>query len=170
MTKRLPYLAATLALRVAAACLAASPDLVRAQTEGDDVLTRESVWSDPDIPVLGNPTGDLTLVEYFDYQCPVCKEIHSELSRAVREDGQVRLISKGWPIFGPASVYAARMALAAKYQDKFPQVHEALFTAKVALTEAVIRDLLTKAGVNSARAASDLLAHRQAIDATLRRN
>jgi protein-disulfide isomerase len=62
------------------------------------------------------------------------------------------------------------MALAARYQGKFAQAHEALFTAKVPLSDAVIRELLAKAGVNSVRAASDLQAHRKTIDATVKRN
>ena len=133
-------------------------------------MSRESVWNDPDIPALGNSKGDLTIVEYFDYQCPVCKVLHPELSRVVREDGRVRLVSKVWPIFGGASGYAARMVLAAKYQGKFAEAHEALFTAKVPLNETVIRALLSKAGVNVAKATADLAANRNAIDAALARN
>jgi len=140
------------------------------RSDDDDVLTRDSVWHDPDIPALGNPQGNVTLVEYFDYQCPICRQLHPELSRAVRDDGKVRLVSKGWPIFGGASVYAARMALAARYQGKYAQAHEALFAAKVPLTESVIRDLLAKVGVNPAQAASDLVANRDAVDAVLARN
>jgi protein-disulfide isomerase len=141
-----------------------------AQSNDDDVLSRDSVWHDREIPALGNPQGNLTLVEYFDYQCPVCKQLHPLLSRAVRDDGKVRLVSKVWPIFGAASVHAARMALAAKYQGKYAQAHEALFAAKVPLSETVIRDLLAKAGVDPARAASDLDANRDAIDAAIARN
>jgi protein-disulfide isomerase len=141
-----------------------------APSNGGDVLTRDSVWHDPEIPALGNPRGNLTLVEYFDYQCPVCKQLHPQLSRAVRDDGKVRLVSKVWPIFGAASVQAARMALAAKYQGKYAQAHEALFAAKVPLSETIIRDLLARAGVDPAKAASDLGANRDAIDAALARN
>jgi protein-disulfide isomerase len=141
-----------------------------APSNGGDVLTRDSVWHDPEIPALGNPRGNLTLVEYFDYQCPVCKQLHPQLSRAVRDDGKVRLVSKVWPIFGAASVQAARMALAAKYQGKYAQAHEALFAAKIPLSETVIRELLAKAGVDPAKAASDLGANRDAIDAAIARN
>jgi protein-disulfide isomerase len=136
----------------------------------DDVLSRDSVWHDPEIPALGNPQGNLTLVEYFDYQCPVCKQLHPELSRAVRADGKVRLVSKGWPIFGGVSILAARMVLGAKYQGKYAEAHEALFTAKVALNETIIHNLLSKAGVNADRAAADVAAHRDAIDGALARN
>lgn len=170
MTIRFSYLSITAAVLIAAACWCGSLAPAHAQSNPEDVLSRESVWHDPEIPALGNPDGTITIVEYFDYQCPVCKLVHPHLSRAVREDGKVRLISKGWPIFGGPSIYAARMALAAKYQDKFAQAHEALFTAKTPLSEAVVRNLLAKAGVDSAKAVSDLEAHREAIDATLARN
>jgi protein-disulfide isomerase len=162
-------LAAMLAFPFAAAWMATLSSPVHSQPN-EDILSRESVWHDPDVPVLGNPDGDVTLVEYFDYQCPICKQLHPELSRAVREDGKVRLVSKSWPIFGPASSLAARMVLAAKYQGKYAQAHEALFNAKVPLSDAVIRELLAKAGVNSVRAARDLQAHRKSIDATVVRN
>jgi protein-disulfide isomerase len=140
------------------------------ESKDDDVLSRDSVWHDPEIPALGNPRGNLTLVEYFDYQCPVCKQLHPQLSRAVRDDGKVRLVSKVWPIFGDASVEAARMALAAKYQGKYAQAHEALFAANVPLSGTVIRELLAKAGVDPVRALGDLDANRDAIDAAIARN
>jgi protein-disulfide isomerase len=190
MTTRRSYFAKVLAVLVAAACGAnrLAPAQAQsneaqsneaqsneaqsneAQSGAHDVVSRDSVWRDPDIPAQGNPYGDVTLMEYFDYQCPVCKRVHPDLARAVRDDGKVRLVSKGWPIFGGVSVHAARIALAAKYQGKFAQAHETLFTAKVPLTEAVIADLLSKAGVDPARTASDLAANRSAIDAVLARN
>ena len=77
---------------------------------------------------------------------------------------------KDWPIFGPASTYAARMTLAAKYQDKYEAAHDALIAAKAKLTEAAVDDLLGKAGVDVARAAADRDAHAAAIDALLGRN
>jgi protein-disulfide isomerase len=178
MTTRRSYFAKTLALLVAAAwganpvAQAQSPEArsTEPRPDQDDVLSRDNVWRDPEIPVLGNPDGDVTIVEYFDYQCPVCKQVHPDLSRAVRDDGQVRLVSRGGPIFGGVSMYAARMALAARYQDRYATAHEALFTAKVPLTETVIRELLSNAGVDPARAAGDLAANRNAIDAALARN
>jgi protein-disulfide isomerase len=136
----------------------------------DNPLSRDDVWNDPDIPVLGNPAGDLTIVEYFDYQCPVCKQVHPDLMRVIAQDGKVRLVSRNWPIFGALSGYAARMALAAKYQGKYVQAHEALFAAKRRLTEPIARQLLAAAGVDTTRAARDLDANRAAIDAVLARN
>src|SRR5271168_4369371 len=83
-----------------------------AQAEGEEtVLTEALVLRDPDIPVAGNAGGDVTIVEYFDYQCPYCRRIAPELRQVVQDDGKVRLVLKDWPILGPISVVASRMAL-----------------------------------------------------------
>src|ERR1700722_2855420 len=152
----------------------AIPPIAWAQPAGnpasDDVLSRDAVLRDPDIPGLGNPQGDITIVEYFDYQCPYCKKTAPELAQVVAEDGKVKLVLKDWPIFGPASTYAARMTLAAKYQDKYEAAHDALIAAKTKLTEAAVDDLLGKAGVDVTRAAADRDTHAAEIDALLARN
>jgi len=141
-----------------------------AQAAGDDILSRDSVLRDPEIPDLGNPQGDMTIVEYFDYQCPYCKKAAPDLAQVAREDGKVRIVLKDWPIFGPASAYAAKMALASKFQNKYEAAHDVLIAAKAKLTEAAVDDLLTKAGVDVARATADRDAHVQEIDALLARN
>ena len=141
-----------------------------AQSAQNDVLTRDSVLRDPDVPVLGNPKGDVTIVEYFDYQCPYCKKAHPVVLQVAKEDGNVRLVFKDWPIFGDVSKYAARMALAAKFQGKYEQAHAALLNAKSKLSEASVGELLSGAGVDVARAASDLQVHQKEIDAVLARN
>jgi protein-disulfide isomerase len=112
----------------------------------------------------------VNIVEYFDYQCPYCKKTAPVLAESAKEDGKVRIVLKDWPIFGPVSAYAAKMALASKFQDKYEQAHDALIAAKTTLTEAAIDDLLAKAGVDVGRASADLAAHAQEIDALLARN
>lgn len=76
-------------------------------------LTVEEILFDPEIPVLGNPDGDVTVAEFFDYQCPFCKRGHKDLLDVVEQDGNVRLVMKDWPIFGLASVHASSLVLAA---------------------------------------------------------
>ena len=88
----------------------------------------------------------------------------------VQDDGKVRLIWKDWPILGPISVVASRMALASKYQDKFIQAHEALIGVNSKLTEPRIRELLAGAGIDVDRLARDLDGNAKAIDAILARN
>jgi len=138
--------------------------------QSDGVLTEALVLRDPDIPVAGNPNGDISIVEYFDYQCPYCRKLEPELRQVVHDDGKVRLVLKDWPILGPASVTAARMALASKYQDKFIQAHDALIGINSKLTEPRISELLAGAGIEMDRLTRDLAANATAIDAVLARN
>ena len=64
-------------------------------------------------PVLGNPAGDVTLVEFFDYRCPYCRQVAPWLQTLIEEDRGVRIVQKEFPILGPASVYAVHVAIAA---------------------------------------------------------
>jgi len=139
---------------------------------GDDtnVLNEAAVLRDPEIPVAGNPDGDITIVEWSDYQCPYCRKVEPDLQAAVKADGKIRLVYKDWPILGPASVYAARLAVAAKYQGKFVEAHAALIGLDVKLTEAGARDRLAKAGIDVDRALAHLDTNKDAISTLLKRN
>jgi protein-disulfide isomerase len=138
--------------------------------QAEDILSRASVLRDPDIPSLGNPDGDLTIVEYFDYQCPYCKKVAPELAQLTKEDGKIRIALKDWPIFGALSAASAKLVLASQYQDKYSQAHDALIGATTKLTGSNVDDLLAKAGVDVAKAKADLQTHQQSIDALLARN
>ena len=135
-----------------------------------DSLSRDAVLRDPDIPSLGNPNGDITIVEYFDYQCPYCKKVAPVLAKFVTQDGKIKLIKKDWPIFGAVSKYAAQMVLATKYQNKYQQAHEALIGARGALSEDAVRRILGEAGIDVAKASEDLKTNQTVIDALLMRN
>jgi protein-disulfide isomerase len=148
---------------------AMAPRLALGQSD-EKVLTEALVLRDPDIPVTGNPDGDITIVEYFDYNCPYCRKIAPELRQVVQDDGKVRLVLKDWPILGEVSVIASRMALACKYQDKFIEAHDALIGISSKLTEPRIRELLAGAGIDVDRATRDLATNAKAIDAIIARN
>jgi protein-disulfide isomerase len=170
MNKYLPALASAALL---AGLLAFVPrgEAENASPDPNANPTNESiVLRDPQIPVLGNPQGDITIVEYFDYRCPYCKKSNPDLVSVVREDGHTRLVFKDWPIFGGVSIYAAKLALASKYQNKLAQAHEALISAKQNLSQGIVDRLLTGAGIDLTRAKRDLAAHREEIDAILARN
>ena len=142
-----------------------------ARADNDEkVLTEALVLRDPEIPVIGNANGDITIVEYYDYNCPYCRKIAPEIRQVVQDDGKVRLVLKDWPILGEVSKIAARMALAAKYQDKFVEAHDALIGVSSRLTEPRIRELLAAAGINIDRLNGDLTAKAKEIDAILARN
>jgi protein-disulfide isomerase len=160
----LPFLCA-----IAAASLSLSSIALGGQPD-DDVLSRANVLHDPDIPALGNPDGDLTIVEFIDYQCPYCKKTVPQLAQLAKEDGHIRIILKDWPIFGDISVDAARLVLASKYQDKYSQAHTALMGTTTKLTEDNIAEILKAAGIDVTQAKADLQTHQKTIDDLLARN
>jgi len=141
-----------------------------ARAEPDHVTSRERILRDPEIPSLGNPNGDVTIVEWFDYQCPYCKALHPELEKIIKEDGHVRLVVKDWPILGPPSPEAARLVLATKYQGKFGEAHNALMAHVGRLTTSTIDETLAAAGIDVAKAKADLETHKAEIEALLARN
>ena len=147
--------------------IAPSPAFAR---DDETILTEALVLRDPDIPVAGNAGGNISIVEYFDYQCPYCRKVEPELRQVVHEDGKVRLVWKDWPILGPMSVTAARMAQASKYQDKFVEAHDALIAINAKLTESKIREALSGGGVDIDRLDRDLASNESAISTTLARN
>jgi protein-disulfide isomerase len=150
--------------------LGVAPGPALGQSDDETVLTEALVLRDPDIPAAGNIDGDITIVEYFDYQCPYCRKLEPELRQVVQDDGKVRLVLKDWPILGPVSVIAARMALASKFQDKYIQAHEALIGVNSKLTEPRMRELLAGAGIDVDRLDRDLVTNTKAIDAIIARN
>ena len=141
----------------------------RASAQGREP-SEAAVLHDPDNPVFGNSDGDIAIVEWFDFNCPYCRKLEPELRQVVQDDGKVRLVLKDWPILGPVSVAAARIALACKYQDKYMQAHDALIGVSSRLTEPRIDEILKDAGIDLDRAKHDLVANGKAIDAMLARN
>lgn len=106
--------------------------------------------ADPDIPIFGNPHGDVTIFEFFDYQCVYCKWSYPDLMRVVERDGNVRLVMKDLPVFGASSVRAARMVLAAKELGQYKQALRALMATRSRLVDERIDDALAQAGVDPA--------------------
>lgn len=129
----------------------------------------EQIGRDPAAPVTGNPVGPVTVVEFFDYRCPYCRTMEPTLGVLVAKDKRVRLVFKEWPIFGGASVTAARIALAASWQGKYAAVHEALFKLPRTMDEASIRQAAAAAGVDLARLDHDLATRGKEIDGALAR-
>ncbi len=136
--------------------------------EDDEVLKESLVLRDPELPASGNPKGDVTIIEYFDYQCPYCRKLAPDLRAVVKEDGNIRLVSKDWAILGPVSVYAAGLVLATRYQNKFIEAQEAMISLNTKLTEQVARDTLAKAGIDVDRALADLATNKDVIAAKLK--
>ena len=102
------------------------------QADASDVLTdrQSEIFDDPATPVGGNPHGDVTIVEFFDYRCPYCKQVQPALQALLDQDHKLRFIYKEMPVLGPASVLAARAALAARRQGKYETFHAAMMGTK----------------------------------------
>jgi protein-disulfide isomerase len=156
------------AVALAPALLSLAPPIEEAFAQGVDP---NAILNDPEVPVSGNPKGDLTIVAFLDYNCPFCKKAEPDLIRLVKADGRIRLVHKDWPILGDASVYGAQLALAAKYQGRYDEVHRALMgipgrkIPKERMLEAV-----AASGVDVARLEEDRKAHQAEIAALLQRN
>ena len=121
----------SLALWLASAAIAAFlPNTLLAQNAAPiPVEEQRQVLTEPGTPALGSASAEITVVEYFDYNCPFCRKLAPAFDALTAADHTVAVIYKEWPIFGGASVYAARSALAANYQGKYLQAHDALISA-----------------------------------------
>lgn len=131
---------------------------------------RRALLANPDDPVMGNPKGDVTVVEFFDYQCGYCKRVFPSLMDTVKADGKVRVVMKELPVLGPASIVAARHALAAKMQGqaKYDAFHNTMMAARGPVTEDSIAAAAKTAGLDVAKLAAD--ARRPEIEQQLRAN
>lgn len=128
----------------------------------------DELTNDPGSPVGGNPDGDVTIVEFFDYRCPYCKAVAPRLDRLLSEDNEIRFVYKEWPILGPVSEFAARAALAAMKQDKYEPFHKAVMTAKGQLTEDMVIDYTRRLDLDQDQLMRDM--ESPEVDAILNRN
>ena len=116
----------------------------------------DALRAHPMTPVSGNASGDVTVVEFFDYQCGYCKRSLASMIGLLKSDKQVRVVWKELPILGPASRFAARAAMAAKKQKKYFQFHVALMGARGRLTEQNVMDVAKDVGLDVARLRGDM--------------
>ncbi len=135
---------------------------MRAQAEADAKKVIESrkdeLFNAKDDPQTGNLKGDVVLVEFFDYNCPYCKVVLDPMQDAVKADGKVRVVFKELPILSEESKTAARVALAAKAQGKYDEVHRALMKYRGKLDEKTIFRLAGEAGANVDQIKKDMMA------------
>jgi protein-disulfide isomerase len=117
---------------------------------------RQQLVADATSPVGGNPDGDVTIVEFFDYRCPYCKQVEPALEALIKEDAKIRIIYKEFPVLGAESIYASRMALAAAKQDKYFAFHNAMMSTKGQITEKVILQVAATAGIDIGKAKADM--------------
>lgn len=106
-------------------------------------------------PSVGNPKGDVTIVEFMDYNCGWCKKSMSEVTTLLKADSNLRVVFKDFPIFGEHSEYAARAALAAAKQNKYWELHQAMFSHDGQVTTDVVNQLAEGLGLDMAKLKSD---------------
>jgi len=116
----------------------------------------DAIYANPHDFVAGNPEGDVTIVEFFDYQCGYCKRSFQPLMDFVQKDGNVKLILKEFPILGPASLVATKAAMAAKKQDGYMAMHRALYEHKGELDEQAVMEIAEEAGLGTGKLAKDM--------------
>jgi protein-disulfide isomerase len=128
------------------------------------------IFNDSATPVGGNPDGDVTLVEFFDYQCGYCKRVFPTVNKLVEDDGKIRFVYKEFPILGPVSVYAARAALASHGQGKYREFHDALMKARGALTEDGVLRIADTVGLDRSKLLEEMSRNEAEYDLVFARN
>ncbi|MGE3476700.1 MAG: DsbA family protein [Rhodospirillaceae bacterium] len=96
---------------------------------------KAALFTPPEATVIGNPKGDVTVVEFFDYNCGYCKQVYPTVMETLKEDGKIKLVLKEFPILGPGSVVASQAALAARKQNKYQDFHMAMLSHRGQLNE-----------------------------------
>lgn len=129
---------------------------------------RNALLNDPESPVGGNPKGDVTVVEFFDYRCGVCKRIHPIVDQLVKSDPNIKRVYKEWPILGPNSVLASRAAIASRKQGKYLSFHKVMMEANSAFGESAIMAMAQSVGIDTAKLRRDMRSGE--TDTILRKN
>jgi len=120
----------------------------KGRAQANLVSQRDALVNDPSSPVAGNPDGDVTVVEFFDYRCGYCKQVFPAVMALMKEDPNIRYVFKEFPILGPESVVASRAALAAWRLDKnkYLGFHSALMANRGSLPESKVMTLAAESG------------------------
>jgi protein-disulfide isomerase len=126
----------------------------------DEVVAQkaEALTGDPGSPVIGHPHANVTIIEFFDYDCPYCKAAEPRLEALVKSDKGTKLVLKEFPILMPASMIATKAALASVKQGKYAQFHNALMNYKGPLETSVIFDIAKDVGLDISRLRKDMAA------------
>jgi protein-disulfide isomerase len=106
-------------------------------------------------PLLGNPDGDITIVEFYDYNCGYCKRAHNEILTLLETDKNVRFVMKEMPILSASSFIAAKYSLASQNQGKFAEFHDALMKNQGALSEDSILAIADNLGLDKEKLKAD---------------
>ncbi|SRR5579883_284565 len=126
------------------------------QTQQDAPKFANALFHQNNDPIGGNPNGTVTIVEFFDYQCPHCIDMAPVMDSILKANPNLRIIYKEFPIRGPMSDIAARAALAANLQGKYIAFNHALLTADQPLTPDAIFQIAQTNGINVDKLKKDM--------------
>jgi protein-disulfide isomerase len=123
--------------------------------------TWQSLLAEPNpTPAVGAAKGDVTIVEFFDYNCPGCRALDPQMNRLLSKDGGVRVIRRDWPVFGAVSAYAAYCSYAAAKEGKYQLAHDALINSKQDLDKKEdVQAILRAAGFDMQKIDADIAQH-----------
>lgn len=119
------------------------------------IARQDDLFHHASTPVGGNPDGNVTLVEFFDYHCAYCRRVVSSVRALVDRDEELRMVFKEFPILGEDSVRASRAALAAERQGLYQPFHFALMAADDLSMEGIMA-VAAEVGLDTAQLASDM--------------
>jgi protein-disulfide isomerase len=119
-------------------------------------MKQHDLLHDPTSPVSGNPKGEITLVEFYDYRCGYCKKAAQAVTELQKEDPRVRVVYKDFPILGEPSELAAKAALASQAQGKHQAFHEALLASHADMTKEEIMKIAVTVGLDPKRLEADM--------------
>jgi protein-disulfide isomerase len=108
----------------------------------------DEIFNTPDDPIDGNPDGDVTVVEFMDYNCPYCRKVFNSLTQLAKDDPKVKVLFKELPVLGAGSEFAARAALAAMKQNRYMELHNALMRFNGRLGEQQVLSIAEQSGLN----------------------
>ena len=128
---------------------------------------QDQLSGDQSSPAIGNPEGDVVVVEFFDYKCGYCRSVAEQLRQTVEQDGNIRLVMKEFPILSAESRLAARAALAAAKQDGYEDFHFTLMKTPGTLNRANLRKIAEQSGLDADQLDRDM--QDPEVDAELRR-
>ena len=120
----------------------------------------DAIFNSPRQVVLGNPQGDVTFVEFFDYNCGYCKRALTDMMELMGKDPKLKVVLKEFPVLGPGSVEAAQVAVAVRMQDKtgkkYLEFHQKLLTGRGQIDKAKALAAAKEIGLDMARIEKDL--------------
>jgi protein-disulfide isomerase len=122
--------------------------------------SREALINSPHDVVAGNPTGDVTLIEFFDYNCGYCRKALGDVQTLIKTDPKLRVVIKDFPVLGPESLEASQIALAVKQQlkgDKLFEFHQKLLESKGRVNGARALEVAKAMGLDVAKIQKDAL-------------